>query len=153
MEYIQGVSSQTRLFGWSLLLGLALGLLYCVFRFVRYLFGNKTAVCFCADTLYFIFCGVSVLFFNLVADDGKLRLYTVTGVLLGAFAFYLVSAKLSILLCRLSVRVIRVIFLLVKAPIKFFIRKISAALKKIRTFSQKRKKKTLKKSKNLLQNL
>ncbi len=142
MEYIQGVSTQTRLFGWSLVLGIALGLVYCVFRFIRYLFGNGRGICLVADILYFFVYGVSVLFFNLVADEGRLRIYTIFGAALGTAVVYLVTAHVSIRLCNLCVKVFRVIILLLLAPIKFLIRKIKSLIKKISQKYQKRIKKT-----------
>lgn len=152
MEYIQGISTQSKLFGISVLMGLVFGCLYCVFRFLRYLCGNKKSVCMLADFLYLFVCSVAFFFFCLIYDGGNLRVYTVAGVLLGAAVFYLVSAKLSIRLCNLAVRVLRVIFLLIKAPFKFLKRKLLCAYKKMRTIYQKRTKKILKKSKNRLQN-
>lgn len=152
MEYIQGISTQARLFGQSILIGFALGGLYCVFRFLRYVFGNKKTVCFVADLLYFFISGIAVFFFTLVADGGSLRVYTVFGVALGAAVFYLTTAKVSVRLCKATVRGLKVIFLLIKAPFKFLKRKIIAAYKKMREIYQKRTKKILKKSKNRLQN-
>ncbi len=152
MEYIQGISTQANLFGQSVLIGFALGGVYCVFRFLRYLFGNKKAVCFVADLLYFFVCSIAVFFFALVADGGNVRIYTVLGIALGAAVFYFATAKVSIRLCRATVRGLRVIFLLVKAPFKFLKRKIIAAFKKMREIYQKRTKKISKKSKNRLQN-
>lgn len=152
MEYIQGISTQTRLFGYAFLTGLALGLLYCVFRFIRTLFSNKKAACYVADILYFLVCGVVVLFFNIVADEGRLRVYTVFGIFLGAAVFYLLSAKISIRLCAVSVKALRVTFLLILAPFKFFRRKIMLAAAKLRETARKRAKNSQKKSKNRLQN-
>ena len=152
MEYIQGISTQTQLFGYAFLTGLALGLLYCVFRFVRTLFGNQKAACYVADILYFLLCGIVVLFFNLVADEGRLRIYTVFGIALGAALFYIISAKISIRLCAFIIKVLRVIFLLIIAPFKFFKRKIGHLHAKMREIKRKRAKNSQKKSKNSLQN-
>lgn len=152
MEYIQGISTQTRLFGYAFLTGLALGLLYCVFRFIRTLFGNKKAVCYVADVIYFLICGVVILFFNLVFDEGRLMVYTVFGVALGAAVFYLLTAKISIRICSFLVKALRVIFLLIIAPFKLAGRKIGSAGAKLRDICRKRTKKSEKKSKNSLQN-
>lgn len=151
MEYIQGLPTQARLFGYSVLLGVALGVLYCFFRFLRYLCANKTWACVTADVSWFLLSGVSLLFFNLVADEGRLRFYTVFGVLLGAAVFYFASAKLSIRLCSVIVRGLKIIFLLIKAPFKFFKRKIILLFKKTAEICRKRQKKISKNSKNCLQ--
>lgn len=151
MEYIQGLPTQARLFGYSVLLGVALGVLYCVFRFLRYLFANKTWACVAADVIWFLLCGVAVLFFNIVADEGRLRFYTVFGVFFGAAVFYLVSAKLSIRICSVTVKGLKIIILLIKAPFKFLKRKIMFLFKKTSELCRKRQKKISKNSKNRLQ--
>ena len=66
MEYIQGISTQTTLFLYSLALGFGLGVIYDVFRTLRMFVPRVKWLTVTADVLYFTLCGVISFFFMLV---------------------------------------------------------------------------------------
>ncbi|MBR6786016.1 MAG: spore cortex biosynthesis protein YabQ [Clostridia bacterium] len=151
MEYIQGISTQTTLFLYSLALGFVLGILYDVFRTLRMFVSGVHSFIVAADVLYFTLCGVISFFFVLVTDEGKLRIYTVLGIMLGwciwYFSFGVIAMKVSNAIVKGIKRLITLIF----RPIKFLSRKITRTAGKIPSFFKKRTRKSIKKSKFILQ--
>lgn len=151
MEYIQGISTQTTLFLYSLALGFALGILYDVFRTLRMFVPRVRWFVVAADVLYFILCGVISFFFMLVTDEGKLRIYTVLGITLGWCVWYFSFGVVAMKLSNAAVKLVKRFFRLIFAPIKFLIRKINRFTRKIPSFFKKRTRKSIKKSKFILQ--
>lgn len=151
MEYIQGLSTQTSLFLYSLGFGFLLGILYDVFRTVRMIISNGKGFVIFMDVLYFFVCGVLSFFFILVVDEGKLRIYTLLGEALGFAVYYFSLGAVAIKISAAAVKRIKWLFSLVFKPIKFVLRKINHMSRKMMNFLKKRIKKSNKKSKFILQ--
>ena len=151
MEYIQGVSTQTTLFLYSLALGFALGVIYDIFRTARMFVPRVRWFVVAADVLYFALCGVISFFFVLVTDEGKLRSYTVLGIILGWCIWYFSFGMLAMKVSNAVVKGIKRFFALILKPIKFILRKIIKLVCKIPSFFKKRTRKSIKKSKFILQ--
>ncbi len=138
MEYIQGISTQVVLFFLSLGFGFLLGVLYDVFRTFRMIFSDAKGYVFVMDFLYFAVCGILSFFFMLVTDEGRLRLYTVSGEILGwmiyYFSFGTVAMKISVPVAAL----LRRIFLMPAKLLTFFFAKIKNIFSKISVFSTKK---------------
>lgn len=118
MDYIQGLSAQTEIFLLSLGFGFLLGILYDIFRTLRLVISRSAGFTVFMDVFYFIMCAFLVFCFNLVADEGKIRLYVLFGDLLGWLIYYFsfgeISLKISnriIFLCRRMKRAISKPFL------------------------------------------
>ena len=78
------VSQQLLTFGWSILLGLAAGLLYDLLRPFRLRLPRLTAV---LDLLYCLVVGSAVFLF-LLRRTGELRMYLLLGIAGGAVVFF-----------------------------------------------------------------
>lgn len=151
MEYIQGLSTQTSLFLYSLGFGFLLGVLYDVFRIVRMIVSNNRYFVVFMDVLYFFVCGVLSFFFILVVDEGKLRVYTLLGEALGWTVYYFSLGAVAMKVCSFTVRQIKRLFSLIFKPAKFILRKIRHLCMKIIKYLKKSIRKSNKKSKFILQ--
>lgn len=152
MEYIQGISSQTALFFLSVGFGFLLGLLYDVFRTLRLVVSDAKGFVFAMDFLYFIACGILSFFFLLVTDEGRLRIYTLSGEILGWMIYYFSLGAVVTKISGAAARIFKKVFSVLTAPVKFFLRKIKNLSAKISVFLRKRIKKSDKKTKFILQN-
>lgn len=89
------VSAQLQQLGASVALGAAGGLVYDVLRAARLLDRRDRRLTHLLDGLFVALLGAGALWLALVVGEGELRLYMVTGVLLGAVLwFFLLSALL-----------------------------------------------------------
>ena len=151
MEYIQGISSQTALFFLSIGFGFLLGLIYDAFRVFRLIISNSKSLVFAADFLYFAVCGVLSFFFLLVTDEGRVRIYTISGEILGFMIYYFSLGTVAVRVANAVSRTFRRIFSAILSAVKFVSGKIKAPFKKIFVFWRKRIKKSDKKTKYILQ--
>ena len=151
MDYIQGLSAQTEIFLLSLGFGFLLGILYDIFRTLRLIISGSSGFTVFMDVLYFVMCGFLVFFFNLIVDDGKIRLYVLSGDLLGWLIYYFSLGEISI---RISNRIISLSRRITKAFLKPFLYVVYRIKRKNRNcfvYFQKIIKKVNKKSKFNLQ--
>lgn len=88
------VSQQTMTFLQSLLLGVALGILYDVFRILRLMIPSGRIISFLEDILYFTLCGIITFAFLLAVNNGIIRAYLLAGEALGTVVYYLTVGKL-----------------------------------------------------------
>ncbi len=151
MEYIQGISSQTALFFLSLGFGFLLGVLYDVFRTVRLIVSGGERFVFVMDFLYFAACGVLSFFFLLVTDEGRLRIYTLAGEMLGWMIYYFSFGAVAVRVTSAVARLFRRMFSSLLSAGNFVFRKIVAPFEKLFVFLRKRIKKSDKKTKYILQ--
>ncbi len=151
MEYIQGISSQTALFFLSLGFGFLLGVLYDVFRTVRLIVSDGKRFVFVMDFLYFAVCGVLSFFFLLVTDEGRLRIYTLSGEILGWMIYYFSFGVVAVRATNAVAKLFRRIFSAITTFVKFLLRIIKAPFAKLSGFLRKRIKKSDKKAKFILQ--
>ncbi len=105
MTYIHGVSFQIKAFFQVVGLGFLLGILYDVFRFLRWLTGNR----FCAvwDVLFCLISAFADFCFILAFHDGLFRTYLFVGEAVGFGAYYLALGRLNFRLGASVTRVIR----------------------------------------------
>ena len=75
-----------------ILLGIALGLIYDVFKILRCLIQNKIFIFF-VDVFYFLVCSVSIFYFCLIYNSGKIRYFVLQGVLIGVFLHKITLSK------------------------------------------------------------
>ena len=89
------VSAQLQQLGASMALGAAGGLVYDVLRSARFLDRHDRRLTHLLDALFALLLGVGLLWLALVVGGGELRLYMLTGMLLGAVLwFWLLSPLL-----------------------------------------------------------
>jgi len=82
------VAGPVILFGESILLGAALGLLYDVFRILRISFKNGKVLIFLEDVLFFTVATIVSFLFIVLQNDGVLRAFLILGELLGAVLYF-----------------------------------------------------------------
>jgi spore cortex biosynthesis protein YabQ len=160
MIYIQGMAEQTEIFFYSLGFGFLLGILYDVFRILRLIISRSKAFVLFMDLLYFAVCSLLIFCFMLVADSGKVRLYTAGGQLIGWLIYYFslgtVAIRLTNGVTAFLRRIIRRIFGKVR---KLFAKvwrktgKMGSECKKIVRKSDKKVKFNLQKYRHIVYNL
>ncbi len=151
MDYIQGLSVQTEIFLLSLGFGFLLGILYDVFRTLRLIISRSPGFTLFMDILYFVISAFLVFFFNLVVDEGKIRLYVLTGDLLGWLIYYLSLGEISVRISNNIILSARKVFYAVSKPFLRFGQRLKRKNKKCVVFFKKIIKKFNKKSKFNLQ--
>lgn len=77
-----------RAFGFSVILGAALALIYEPVRVFHMLGFSKPIHYFICDFLFLVFCSVITYFFSLVYLEGSVRLFVIIGELTGFFTWY-----------------------------------------------------------------
>lgn len=100
MNWLVNTPRQLELFGYSLVFGVLLGVLYDVFRIFRLIFlKNKVAVIF-QDILFWVIAGFGTFLFFLATNFGHIRFYMLLGMLIGALAYYLTIGRLVFLFVK-----------------------------------------------------
>lgn len=148
MDYIQGLNVQTEIFFYALGFGFLLGILYDVFRTVRLIISDSRGFVIAMDILYFAVCSFLIFCFNLVVDNGRVRIYVVFGELLGWLIYYFSFGSIAM---KVTAAVSRFFRKIIFAPVRKFFAKI---LRKNSFFigkSEKTLKKYNKKIKYILQ--
>ncbi len=151
MDYIQGLSVQTEIFLLSLGFGFLLGIFYDIFRTLRLVISRSAGFTVFMDILYFVLCAFLVFFFNLVLDEGKIRLYVLLGDLLGWLIYYFSLGEISVRLSNSIILSVRKFFYVVSKPFLRFGNRLKRKNKKCVCFFKKIIKKLIKKSKFNLQ--
>lgn len=88
------VSAQLQQLGASMALGAAGGLIYDALRALRFLDRRDRRLTHLLDALFALLLGVGLLWLALVVGGGELRLYMLTGMLLGAVLWFLLLSPL-----------------------------------------------------------
>ena len=89
-ETFFSVHDELVLFGLSCLMGIALGVLYDIFRTARVMLPHKSWMVFAEDAAFLVFYGIALSAFASAASRGELRFYFVIGNAAG-FALYLAT--------------------------------------------------------------
>ena len=137
MDYIQGLSSQTEIFLFSLGFGFLLGILYDIFRTLRLIISDSSFFTVFADVTYFLVCTFLIFCFDLVVDSGKIRLYVLFGDLLGWLIYYFSFGEISIKLSNKIVSSVKCFFCAVSAPVLKFGKRFKHKFGKSASFSKK----------------
>lgn len=118
MTQLENVSSilQINILLYSLILGVIYSVIFTFYNSVIILFNKsvKNIILCIFDILFILFCAVSLHLFSLVYSFGKVRLFSVCGVLLGFFIAKLSIGKiLSVFICFFINSILIKYFLLV----------------------------------------
>lgn len=117
-------AEQSLAFLFSIILGVFLGVIYGVFKFVRVAFNLKKAAVFLADFLFMIICAFSLFFLSLGYIDGFARFYTFFGATLGLLIYRLTLGRLFCLLYTPVVGFFKKVFRKILSLIKINIKKL-----------------------------
>ena len=141
------VENQINVFLIFVVNGLIIGILFDFFRILRKSFITKDIVTYFQDIIFWILTGVLILYSIFVFNNGEIRLFILTALLLGIITYILCISKHII---NITVKIV----LSIKHAInKIFIKPISLIIINIQTFSTNlvtKFKKVLKKSKKTL---
>lgn len=113
------IAEQTSVFLQSILLGVAVGALYDVFRIFRAAFRTSAVGIFFQDLLYFALVGILTFSFFLTFCKGQFRLYVLAGEAIGATVYLLSVGEI---IMRFSDAIIRLIRRLLRFLYRIFIR-------------------------------
>lgn len=89
-ETFFSVREELVLFGLSCLMGIALGVVYDIFRTARVMLPHRSWMVFAEDASFLVFYGIALSAFATAASRGELRFYFVIGNVSG-FALYLAT--------------------------------------------------------------
>ena len=137
MDYIQGLSAQTEIFLLSLGFGFLLGILYDIFRTLRLIISSSAWFTVLADVIYFLLCAFLVFCFNLVVDNGKIRLYVLLGDLLGWLIYYFSLGEISLKISNRIIAFAKRCFRAVLLPFRRLKNRINRKFGKSASFSKK----------------
>ena len=151
MEYIQGLTAQTRIFFYSLGFGFLLGIRYDVFRTLRKVISNSRGFVLFMDLLYFAACAFLIFCFNMVVDSGHIRIYIALGELLGWLIYYFSFGAIAIKAGNAVSALLKRFFGIISKPIRIIIQKIAQKMKRFSNFNKKLIRKNDKKAKFILQ--
>ncbi len=137
MDYIQGLSVQTEIFLLSLGFGFLLGILYDFFRTLRLIISRSAGFTVFMDMLYFTLCAFLVFCFNLVVDEGKIRLYVLFGDILGWLIYYFSLGEISLRTGNRVIIAVRSYFSVILKPFLRLAGCVERKKKRFVTFSEK----------------
>lgn len=101
-----------------ILTGLAIGILFDIFRILRRSFKTKDFITYIEDILFWVFTGIILLYSIFTFNNGELRGFVFIGVLLGIILYILTLSKYLIKICVYTVNIIKKIIIF---PIKLLV--------------------------------
>lgn len=128
------ITKQLILFLWSVVLGVALSLIYSFFRVVRKYLPKYKAVIFLSDLVFWLLTALVNFIFFMSTNSGVLRGYIILGELCG---FILCYFTLGRLLYAVVTRVVSFVIKIIMTILGFIFRPVLAVLGFIRKIIQK----------------
>ncbi len=119
-ETFFSVNEEMRLFGYSCLLGAALGLFYDVFRTLRMLFRHNTVLIAIEDIVFFAAYAIAITAFASAAARGEMRFYYVIGSVSGFILYLLTLGQLISAVIKKLIAALRVVFHVILSPLRRF---------------------------------
>ncbi|MGE5614074.1 MAG: spore cortex biosynthesis protein YabQ [Bacillota bacterium] len=115
--------------------GMAIALLYDIFRIFRKTVKTGVLAAYIQDLLYWLIVAVIMFMTIYYSNDGELRAYLFLGAFLGvllyALAFSRIVMESSMLIIRAAAKLFKLIFLIISYPIRLILRVFSAPAKKL----------------------
>lgn len=152
--YISDIALQTRVFLYSIGLGMLLGLVYDVFRIIRLIIGNKRNAVFFQDFIFFVLSTFFAFLFFLVINNGRLRFFEYLAMVLGFFSYYFTVGSVLINLSSVVIPSIksafRAVARVISAPIRLVVKLFIGVKNKMSPIFAKMMKKIKNSSKTLL---
>ncbi len=151
MEYIQGLAVQTEIFFYALGFGFLLGILYDIFRTVRMIISNSKGFVLFMDLLYFALCAFLIFCFNMVVDNGQIKIYVVLGEIMGWLVYYFSFGAIAVRLSNAIIKQIKRLFGVIFRPLRRLLRVLKRKMHRLTGLSEKIIRKNKKKTKFNLQ--
>ena len=117
------VSVQTLQFLYSGALGVALGILFDVFRVIRYFSPKKRFITALYDALFWVSASIFLFAFVLTFAEGRMRWYILLGAFLGGFVYISSASEIMFLVLRETIVAIKKALFASTRPIHLLLRK------------------------------
>lgn len=127
------LSSQAYAFLCTIAGGMAIALLYDIFRIFRKTVKTGILAAYIQDLLYWLIVAVIMFMTIYYSNDGELRAYLFLGTFLGVLLYALMFSRIvmgsSMLIIRIAVKLFKFIFLVISYPIRLILRIFSVPAK------------------------
>ena len=144
---ILSVSVQAKLFLTTILCGVLTGFFYDIIRIFRMLAKHKKIFIALEDGIYWLVVSLIVFFVMLVESFGEIRIFSIFGVFLGMFFYFLTISSLSLRFAQIIINITKKIFLLfleiILTPFRLILMIFSVPAKKVGHLFKKVHKKVL----------
>jgi len=138
------VSEQAIVFLNSLCFGVALGVIYDLFRIIRVAFPMGKIIVFIEDLLFLISAGLFSFIFILTVNSGRIRIFLLIAAAIGFILYYFTIGKLILKSAQSIIKIIKFILSKILSPfakicsiIQRKIKKIFKKLKRVQLFFKK----------------
>lgn len=135
------IAEQSLVFLYAILLGTLLGAIYDLFRIIRISFGGKVVAVFIEDIIFSIAALVLTFVFVIAFNNGELRFFILIGEFLGFTVYYFTVGKLTMLISKAIIKVIKRLIFLISFP---FVKLLAVLRKKLCAKKEKESKNPLK---------
>jgi len=129
------ISVQVYAFLCSVAGGMAVALLYDIFRIFRRTVKTGVLAAYIQDLLYWLLAAIIMFMTIYYSNDGELRAYLFLGAFLGVLLYALIFSRIvmesSMLIIRIVSKLFKFIFLIVSYPVKLVLRIFSAPARKL----------------------
>ena len=119
------VNTQLFYFLSTIIAGIAVGMLFDIYRIVLVYNNPNKILLAISDVLYWILCAFLTFLFFLYTNNGNLRYYTFIGILLGLFFYFKLASKKFIIAVRnvilILIKIFRIIYIVMIYPIKYMV--------------------------------
>ncbi len=150
---ILSMSEQTKLFMLTVLIGVAIGFTYDIFRIIRKVFIHPNFLIQIEDILYWALVSFGMFYFMLNRNDGEVRAYSIFGAFLGMILYYLTASpfimKASVTVLNFFKKVLFTLLQIMLYPIKILLKIIKIPFNIVKNYiisAKKPVKKVLQKS-------
>jgi len=115
--------------------GMAIALLYDIFRIFRRTVKTGVLAAYVQDLLYWLIVAVIMFMTIYHSNDGELRAYLFLGAFLGVLLYALIFSKIvmesSMFIIGMAVKLIKLVFSIISYPIRLILRIFSVPAKKL----------------------
>lgn len=134
MQISVGIYEEAIFFGISVVVGMALFLLYDFFRILRRIVKHGILWISIEDIIYWLICTVTVFLLLYHENDGRIRGYALGGILIGMGIYYLLLSrffvKINVFIIKKILGIIKKILSIIFGPFIKYGRKILVFIRK-----------------------
>lgn len=124
------VAIQVYIFGWTMLVGAIMGIIFDFFRALRRKGNTKNIMVYIQDILFWLIIALVIIVSSFIINDGELRGYMLLGYLLGATFYILLFSKYIKTFFGFILDCIENFFNIIFSPVVKFAKKIKKNNKK-----------------------
>lgn len=132
---IFSVSSQAYIFLYTVVCGMAIALVYDIFRILRKAVKTGSFATYIQDLLYWLIAAVIMLFTVYYSNDGELRVFLFVGAFLGVVLYSLLLSGIvmgsALLIIKITVSAVKTILRVISCPFKMALRMLAIPARKL----------------------